>query len=119
MLAPKLKDGDLVIENNNLIMVEDDEELAQSVKSILQTRKGEFFLDTEHGMSFDNILGKVADQAATRDDIIEAVSQEERIRSVTDVSFSDDAKTRIREVGMTLEKEDGTELELEEVVIGA
>ncbi|MFP7414370.1 DUF2634 domain-containing protein [Priestia filamentosa] len=119
MLAPKLKDGDLVIEDNNLIMVEDDEELAQSVKSVLQTRKGEFFLDEEHGMSFDNILGKVADQAATRDDIIEAVSQEERIRSVTDVSFSDNPKTRIREVKMTLEKEDGAELELEEVVIGA
>ncbi|KRI55732.1 DUF2634 domain-containing protein, partial [Acinetobacter baumannii] len=82
MIAPKLKDGDLVIENGNLIMVEGDEELAQSVAATLQTRKGEFFLEPEHGMSFRNMLGKVADQDETRDDIIEAISQESRVQSV-------------------------------------
>lgn len=119
MIAPKLIDGDLVIENGNLIFVEGDEELAQSVKSALQTRKGEFFLAPEHGMSFDNMVGKVANQDEARDDLIEATSQESRVRSVISVTFTDDKMARKRSVKLTIEKEDGTTLNVGEVPLDA
>jgi phage baseplate assembly protein W len=118
MISPKIVDGDIVIENGDIVMVEGDEELAQSIQSILQTRKGEFFLEPDHGLSFDNILGKQANQYEARDDIVEAVSQEPRVASVADVVFVDDRKARKRSVGLTIQKEDGTEMEVGEVNIG-
>lgn len=113
MNSPKLIDGDLVIENGNLLMIEGDEELAQSVRSVLQTRKGEFFLDPEHGMSFDNLLGKTANQDETRDDIIEALSQIDELQAVNEVTFIDDRRARKRNVVLSIEKSNAEELVIE------
>lgn len=119
MISPKIVDGDIVIdENGDIVMVEGGEELAQSVRSILETRKGEFFLETDHGLSFDNILGKQLKKMEARDDIIEAVSQEPRVAAVTDVVFTDDRKARKRSVKITIQKEDGSQVEVGEVNIG-
>ena len=97
----------------------EDEELAQAVKMILQTRKGEFFLELEHGLVYDNILGKEANQDEARDDIIEAVSQEERIVSVKEVPFVDDWKDRTRLVSLKLQKDNGETLSIEGVDLSA
>jgi len=115
MFSPKIVDGDIVIENGNVVMVEDDEDLAQSVEMVLGTRKGEFFLDPDHGLSFDNLLGKQADEFEARDDIIEAISQEDRVSAVTDISFIDDRSARKRSVKVTVQKQDGTEIDIGEV----
>lgn len=111
--APKLVNGDLVIENNELVMIDGDEELVQSVQAILGTRKGEFFLDSEHGLSHENILGKPASQELARDDIIEALMQEERVASVPSISFEDDKSKRKRNVNLSIEKTDGTQLSID------
>lgn len=116
MFSPKIVDGDLIIDDNgDFVMVEDDEELAQSVTMVLQTRKEEFFLDLDHGLVFDNLVGKEASQDEAYEDILEAVSQEERIASVDAVSFDDDRKQRKRSVSLTLQKENGETLMLEGV----
>lgn len=109
MKAPKLLNGDLVIENGNLVMIEGDEELVQSVQAILGTRKGEFFLNTDHGVSHDNLLGKPADEELARSDIIEALMQDERVESV-DVVFEDDKSKRTRNVKVSIQKENGVSL---------
>lgn len=119
MIAPKIENGDLVIDNNDFVMLDGDEELSQSVRLLLQTQKEEFFLDEDHGLSRDNIQGKEADQDAAADDIIEAVSQEYRIESVEDIVFEDDRKNRSRTVTLTLQKEDGETLTVEEVELDA
>lgn len=119
MIAPKLINGDLVIENGDLIFVEEDEELAQSVESVLQTDKGEFFLEEEHGLVRDNLVGKQANQDEARDDIIEAVSQESRVESIADIVFVDDKKTRKRSVRLTIQKVDGSLLDIGEVPLNA
>lgn len=116
MFSPKIVDGDLVIdENGDIVMVEDDEELAQSIRMVLQTRKGEFFLDPDHGLVFDNLLGKEASQDEAHEDIVEAVSQEERIASVEEVIFNEDRKNRKRSVSLVLRKETGEILTIEKV----
>jgi phage baseplate assembly protein W len=111
--APKLLNGDLVIENGELVMISDDEELVQSVQAILGTRKGEFFLDSEHGLSHENVLGKPANQDLARDDIIEALMQEERVASILAVNFDDDKAKRKRNVSLTIEKSNGSQLPID------
>jgi phage baseplate assembly protein W len=118
MIAPKLVDGDLVVENGELVMIDGDEELAQSIRSILETRKGEFFLEPEHGLSFENLFGKTAYPDELRDDIIEAVSQEPRVESITNVQIFDNRETRKRSVNLTIQKENGEEVEIGEVNLG-
>ena len=116
MFSPKIVDGDLMIdENGDIVMVEGDEELAQSVRMILETRKGEFFLEPDHGLVFDNLLGKEADLAKAHEDIVEAVLQEERIASVEDVIFTDNQQERTRSVSLKMQKTDGGTLSLEGV----
>jgi phage baseplate assembly protein W len=117
MISPKLEGGDLVVENGNLIMISGDEELIQSVQSILRTRKGEFFLDPEYGLSYDNLLGKGASEAEIRDDIIEALSKDDRIGTVTNISFVKEGRTL--KISLTIQKQDETELTIDEVELNA
>lgn len=119
MKSPKLQDRDLVIENNDLVMIDDDEELIQSVKNTLLTRKGEVFLGSEDGMSYENLLGKGTSQEEARDDIIEALSKDERIGSVTNITFIDDPVFRTRKISLTIQKQDETELTIDEVELNA
>ena len=53
----KMKDGDLVIENEKITMVEGTELTAQTIKYVLSTNRGEWQFDTEEGIYFKNILG--------------------------------------------------------------
>ncbi|WP_419882798.1 DUF2634 domain-containing protein [Peribacillus sp. B-H-3] len=120
MRALKIMDGDIVIdENGEFVMIEGDEELAQAVEETLETRKGEFFLEPEHGLVFDNILGKEANQDEALEDIVEAVSQEDRIASVEEVIFNDDLQARTRSISLVLRKEDGETLSIKDVNIDA
>ncbi|KHD86379.1 hypothetical protein NG54_03445 [Heyndrickxia ginsengihumi] len=115
MFSPKILDGDIVIENGDVVMVEDDEELAQSLRIVLGTRKGEFALEPDHGLTFDNILGKQANEFEARDDIIEALSQDDRVSAVTGITFADDRTKRRRSISISVQKEDGTEIDVEGV----
>ncbi|OAH53906.1 hypothetical protein AWH48_11600 [Domibacillus aminovorans] len=115
MNAPKLIDGDIVIENNEWVWIDGDDELVQSIESTMQTRLDELDLAPGHGMRYDNLLGKEANPEAARSDIIEAVMQEPRVRSVPNVQITDDTTARTRSVFVTIEKEDGTPLPIGEV----
>ena len=52
------KNGDVVIEKNQIQMVENNELLRQTVQCILNTNKGEWPLNEDEGINFYNILGK-------------------------------------------------------------
>jgi phage baseplate assembly protein W len=117
MKAPLIdSNGDLVMKNGEIQMIEGDQELAQSVESILKTRQGEFFMNTEFGLNRNNLLGKQADQDAAHDDIVEAIAQEERIATVDDIAFADDRSSRSRTVSLSMTKaDDGETISLENV----
>lgn len=55
MLSPR---GDVVIHNNKIVMVEDNDLLIQTCKTVLGTNKGEWPLNLNEGITFANILGK-------------------------------------------------------------
>lgn len=58
MIGLKIRDGDLVITNNEIELVEGNELTKQTIQSVLSTNKGEWKFDTEEGISFYNILGE-------------------------------------------------------------
>ena len=52
-------DNDLSIENNSLQLVEGEDEVAQKIKTVLQTIRGECFLDTSKGIPYlTEVVGK-------------------------------------------------------------
>lgn len=58
MTGFQLKDGDVVIENNEIQMISDAELIRQTVETVLNTNKGEWFFNADEGINFENILGK-------------------------------------------------------------
>ncbi|NNV04648.1 DUF2634 domain-containing protein [Brevibacillus sp. MCWH] len=115
MRAPKIVDGDLVFENGDVVMVDGDEELAQSLQSVFQTNKGEWFLNSEHGLDRSPLLVKKFDEALAIDAISEATAQEERIQRIENVYFRREGRSLT--VDATFIKEDGQPLQVEGVNI--
>lgn len=113
MKTLELVNGDLILKDGELAMVEGDEELAQSVEMILKTSLGEFELDEFLGVDRENLLGKNLDEEEAQYDIIEAIAQEERIATVEDIEFQFDRKARSSRIKLKLIKEeDGQELQI-------
>lgn len=54
----ELLNGDVVIKNGEIQMVSGAELLRQTVETVLNTNKGEWFFDIDEGITFSNILGK-------------------------------------------------------------
>lgn len=88
MKTLELEGNDLKLIKGTFLIVEDEQEVAQSLDALLSIRKGEFVLDEHVGMDHDNLLGKNVNFDEIRDDIIEALSQDERVELVDDVIIS-------------------------------
>ncbi|MBF4022229.1 DUF2634 domain-containing protein [Burkholderia pseudomallei] len=88
MKSPKIdENGDLVFLNGDVVWVDGAEEIVQSVTSIIQTRKGEWFLNDGFGLSHEHIFVKSPDLNMIEDDLREAIGQEERITEITDIEL--------------------------------
>lgn len=108
-----LENGDFVMQNGTFATLSGDEELAQSVENTLATAKGEWFLDEEHGLERDALLGKGFNEGEATDAIIEAVTQDERVESVENIVFSFDRQTRTLKVNLSIRKADEEVIDLE------
>lgn len=95
--------GDVVFEGNEIQLSEDEIDIIQSVRIILQTRQGEFFLDTESGTTHDNLFEKRPNFSYIEQDISEAIlEQEKRVKSVDNVSFLFDESKRNMSIQLTM-----------------
>lgn len=90
----KLKDGDLVFEKGDLVMVEGAEELRQTVYIGMQTNQGEWFLNPEVGIRHAAFVGKKTNDEEMRAEIIRGAMQDERIESVEDITIDRDTRAR-------------------------
>lgn len=82
-------DGDLEFDaQNNLRMVDGGDERVQTIRLLMETAQGEWFLNTEHGVDYRAILGAKpgASDELIRAAVTEALAQEPR---VTDTSRMD------------------------------
>ncbi len=67
--------GDLIIENHEIKMVEGDELIRQKVQEVINTNKGEWFMDWEQGVDFSNILGKGVTEEMVQAEIEDGLQQ--------------------------------------------
>lgn len=78
----KLINGDLSIKNNNFELIDSNEDIVQGVERIISTRLGEWFLNQEFGLNYDNITQKNYDEDLVRLDFIEALSLDPRFEEL-------------------------------------
>ncbi|WP_426447550.1 DUF2634 domain-containing protein [Paenibacillus sp. S-38] len=115
------EDGDLVIKNGELQMVEGDEELLQCIRIELSTYKGEWFLDSNMGVDYyGKILVKNPNYAVIKAELTAAILREPRIRSVDLIEFVNfDRAKRVLSIKFKATAWNGRTLESNEVIPGA
>ena len=110
------QDGDLEFDGqNSLKMVEGANEKLQAVQLLLQTNTGEWFLNTEHGLAYFEILGQKPNEEILRTVFMEAFEQEPRIEEVLSLDFEFERITRHLTVNFRLRME-GEVIEGQEVI---
>ena len=111
--------GDLHLDGqNNIKMVDGVEEKAQSVRLLIATNMGEWFLNTEHGLDYWAFLGEKwpDSEEETRAAFMEAFEQEPRIEEVLSLGFEFLREERKLKVKFRLRME-GEEVEGETEVV--
>ncbi|GAK01517.1 hypothetical protein [Geomicrobium sp. JCM 19055] len=108
--------GDLVIKNGNITMVDEDQELIQSLRLLLRTNVDEWFLDPSIGLYHAEFRGKRADEEDMTAALEEAIEQEPRIDRIKSISFEYDRPRRKVSVFFIAIKTDGEPLEVSEVM---
>lgn len=87
--------GDIIV-NKDIEIINECDELAQSVRNIVATRLKEFSLDPAAGTSWDNMLGKSYNKKFLQVDILEAIErQENRITKIDDISITETANRKL------------------------
>ncbi len=106
----RVRNGDIVIESGDIEMVTGSELTRQTVESILNTNKGEWFLDIDEGINFDNILGKPKSDEIKRNEVLDGLTQvDETFRLDT---FATETKDRNQTITFTAHNEDGETVEV-------
>lgn len=97
----RLEDGDLVLMLGEIALVEDQDELKQTIYIGMQTNIGEWFLDPRIGLDQSIFYGKNINEEEMRDEVARGVSQESRVQSVDSVEILNDTKERTVSVKFT------------------
>lgn len=82
-----LKDGDVLIEQNRIQMVSGNELLRQTVESVLQTNKKEWFLNWQEGINIYNLLGKRKSDEIIENEILQGLLQVDSSFIIEDFSI--------------------------------
>lgn len=101
--------GDVIIENNEIIMAAGDELLRQKVQTVLRTNLREWFFDWDQGIDFSNILGKGINEELVRYEIDRGLKQVDETFRITEFAFSVDRVTRHAVVTFRAQNESGEE----------
>lgn len=112
MIGFKLDEkGDVLIENNQIQMVSGDELIKQTVQSVIGTNKGEWFLNEDEGITFENVLGKFVDEDIIKTEIEEGLLQIDDSFYITQFSCKFSSEKRKLEVSFSAVNDDGTVIE--------
>lgn len=112
MIGFKLDEkGDILIENNQIQMVSGDELIKQTVKTVIGTNKGEWFLNEDEGITFENILGKFVDEDIIKTEIEDGLLQIDDSFSFTGFCYEFDTDKRKLSISFSAVNDDGTVIE--------
>lgn len=104
--------GDVIIKNNKILMTSDNELMQQKIQKILSTNKGEWFANSDEGISFQNILKKNVTEEEIKSEILGGLMQIDSSFILTDFSMELDPKTRILKVTFSATNSDGETVEV-------
>lgn len=111
--------GDLTFDSQkNLTYVSDKDEQVQSVRLLLSTNKGEWFLNTIYGLAYKYLQVKNPRLNIIRAEILKTLSQEERITSVNSLTVVFDSSSRELTINFNLTMNDGNTIQGNEVLTG-
>ena len=109
------QDGDVVIKNNQIELVEGIELIAQTVRQVLGTNLGEWFGDEKEGIDFYVILTKNPNFDLIQDTIntaVQLVAESQNVELETD-NFKFDVQGRNITITFTLSVNNGESTEVE------
>lgn len=113
----KIVDGDLTFDGqNNLVVIEDVEEEAQSIERILTTNQGEWFLNTLHGLDYNELQGKGKTKEGIMLAITEAIYQDDRVEDIEYIDIKLDRENRNINVDFKVKMKSGNTIEGSEVL---
>lgn len=99
--------GDVIIEKNKIKMVDGTELIRQTVQIVLGTNKNEWFLNTDEGIDFNNLLGKKKDDEIIRNEIIQGLQQVDSSFVLETFNFDFDSKKRTLTISFKVKNSDG------------
>lgn len=103
--------------DNSLVMVEDQEEEKQSLRQLVGTNLGEWFLnESGHGLRYNQIQVKNPDADVIAHEVRQSLAQEPRAKEVLAVDVAFDRQKRHLEISYRVRMESGNVIEDKVVV---
>lgn len=110
-------DGDIELDDQGqIVMVDEDDELEQSVRLLLGTNQGEWFLNSIHGLAYKYLQVQSPDPERIRSEVLQTLSQEPRIAKVEEIQVEFLYRERKLKISFRAIAQDGSEIQFEEVV---
>lgn len=117
MISLKIVDNDIVFnDQNELELISGPEEQAQSIERILSTNVSEFFLNADFGFNYALLQQKNVPENYIRLGLIEAITQDARVKTVQDLKIAVNNATRSATIQFKVLLIDGNTVESEVVV---
>lgn len=116
-IALNIAKNDLVIKNNDLILIDNAERVAQQVLITLRFWLGEWFLDTREGVPYlEYVLVKNPNMSHIRQILTEKIQSVEGVKSIVSLDF--DFRRVTRELYVDFEVDTDYGLVTERAVLG-
>lgn len=107
-IAENIATGDLLLQNNDLMIIDNAERVAQQILITLRFWLGEWFLDTTQGVPYlEYILVKNPNENHIRQILTEAILSVEGVEAVNDMELDFDVRSRKLAVTYTATTEYG------------
>ncbi len=104
------QNGDVLIENSQISMVNGGSLIQQKVRSVLRTNLGEWFFDWDEGIDFSNILGKGINEELVRYEIERGLAQVDSTFTITEFAYRADHVGRKSVVQFKAQTQNGEEV---------
>ena len=104
-------ENDVAIENNKITMIDGNELLAQTVRSVIGTNRGEWVLNKDEGIRFKNLLGKNISEDVIKNEVYQGLLQVDGSFFMTGFAMELDAETRRLKITFSAVNDDGEEVE--------
>ncbi|MCL2415784.1 MAG: hypothetical protein FWD01_03120 [Defluviitaleaceae bacterium] len=107
----ELQDNDLAFDTDrNIVFIEGEKEITQSLERLFTTDAGEWFLNPNHGLEYAKIRGKYTTNEQMQMAVIKAGLQEARVREIAGIEIEKDTNKRIIDITFICRIDTGAEI---------